>query len=76
MFNNQLGEAIIMQTFKTSSSYVACNHPKAGLIIQSTRKTGGVNMKPDHPQYTAYIEAFAMALDTQEADALCKALLK
>lgn len=64
-----------MQTFKTSSNYVACNHPKAGLIIQSTRKAGGVNMKPDHPQYSAYVEALATAIDTHEADALCKALL-
>lgn len=64
-----------MQTFNTSSKYVACNHPKAGLIVQSARTHKGVNMKPDHVQYKDYVEAFATALDTVEADALCKALL-
>lgn len=64
-----------MRVFKTSANYIACNHPKAGLIIQSARKHGGVNMKPDHVQYQAYVEALTTAIDTQEADALCKALL-
>ena len=64
-----------MKTFNTSANYVACNHPKAGLIIQSSRKAGGINMRPDHPQYNDYLEALTTAIDTQEADALCKSLL-
>jgi hypothetical protein len=65
-----------MQTFKTSANYIACNHPKAGIIIQSARKAGGVNLQPSHPQYSAYLEAFTTAIDTHEADTLCKALLQ
>lgn len=64
-----------MQTLHTSSHYLAYHHPRAGLIIQSTRKAGGVNMRPDHPQFSAYFEALTTASDAAEADALCKALL-
>lgn len=64
-----------MKTFKTSANYTANLHPRAGLIVQSTRKHGGIVMKPEHPQFTDYIEAFESAIDTYEADCLCKALL-
>jgi len=47
----------------------------SGLIIQSTRKTGGVQMRADHPQFAEYVDAFRTAIDAREADALCKALL-
>lgn len=47
----------------------------AGLIVQSMHKSGGVNMRPDHPQFAEYVDAFRTALDSQEADQLCKALL-
>ena len=64
-----------MKTFQTSGRYVADLHPRAGLIVQSTRKAGGVCMRPDHPQFNAYVEAFETAIDADEADALCRALL-
>ena len=65
----------LMKTYQTSGRYVADLHPRAGLIVQSTRKAGGVCMRPDHPQFKDYVEAFETAIDTQEADALCRALL-
>jgi hypothetical protein len=64
-----------MKTIHQSKHYIACLQDKAGLIVQSTRKAGGVNMKPDHPQYADYVEAITMAIDANEADALCKALI-
>jgi hypothetical protein len=64
-----------MKTFQTSGRYVADLHPRAGLIVQSTRKAGGVRMAPDHPQFKDYVEAFETAIDADEADALCRALL-
>jgi hypothetical protein len=65
----------IMKTLHTSAHYVVSLHPIAGLIVQSTRKQGGVCLQPSHPQYTDFVEAFETALDKKEADALCKALL-
>lgn len=64
-----------METLHTSRYYTAHHHPKAGLIIQSTRKTGGIRLAPDHPQYGDYVDAIKTAIDSSEADALCKALL-
>lgn len=64
-----------MQTLHTSNHYAAYHHDKAGLIIQSTRKAGGVQMRPDHPQFADYVDAFKTAIDSSEADALCRALM-
>lgn len=64
-----------MQTLHASPRYTAYLHDHAGLIVQSTRKAGGVNLRPDHPQYAAYVDALKTAIDAREADALCKALL-
>jgi hypothetical protein len=64
-----------MLTLHTSANYSAHLANSAGLIIESTRKTGGVSMRPDHPQFAEYLEAFRTAIDSDEADALCKALL-
>jgi hypothetical protein len=73
-----------MKTFQTSHHYTAYVHPKAGLIIQSTRLSGpkdwpvnkGIVIRPDHPQFAEWLDAFETAIDTDEASALCKALLK
>jgi hypothetical protein len=46
-----------------------------GLVIESTRKAGGVNLRHDHPQFAEYVDALRTAIDDSEADALCKALL-
>ena len=64
-----------MLTLHTSKYYEAYLANSSGIIVQSTRKTGGVNMKPDHPQFAEYLDAFRTAIDSDEADALCKALL-
>lgn len=64
-----------MLTLHESSNYSAYLANSAGIIVESTRKSGGVNMRPDHPQFAEYLEAFRTALDSTEADALCKALL-
>ena len=64
-----------MITFNTSHHYTACLHPKAGLIIQSSRKAGGVRMATDHAQFNEYVDAFQTAIDPVECDALCRALL-
>ena len=64
-----------MLTLHTSKHYAAYLANSAGIIVQSTRKAGGVNLKPDHPQFSEYLDAFRTAIDSDEADALCKALL-
>jgi hypothetical protein len=64
-----------MLTLHNSSNYAAYLANSAGIIVESTRKAGGVNMKPDHPQFAEYMEAFRSAIDLHEADLLCKALL-
>lgn len=64
-----------MLTLHSSANYSAYLANSAGLIIESSRRSGGVNMKPDHPQFGEYLEAFRSALDSHEADLLCKALL-
>jgi hypothetical protein len=64
-----------MLTLHTSNHYAAYLLNSSGLIVESTRKAGGVQMRPDHPQYAEYVDAFRTALDAAEADALCRALL-
>lgn len=64
-----------METIHASTRYTAHLHPRAGLIVESTRKTGGVQLKPDHPQFSDYVDAIRTAIDSAEADALCKALI-
>jgi len=64
----------MMQTLHLNR-YAAYLHPKAGLIIQSTRKPGGIQLRPDHPQFAEYVDAIQTAIDATEADALCRALL-
>ena len=58
-----------------SANYAAYLLNSSGLIVESTRKTGGVQMRPDHPQYAEYVDALRTAIDSKEADALCKALI-
>ena len=64
-----------MLTLHTSGNYAAYLMNNSGLIVESTRKPGGVQMRPDHPQYAEYVDAFRTAIDAKEADALCRALL-
>lgn len=64
-----------MLTIHQSANYAAYLLNNSGLIVESTRKSGGVQMRPDHPQYAEYVDAFRTAIDAKEADALCRALL-
>jgi hypothetical protein len=64
-----------MITLHQSANYSAHLLNSSGLIIESTRKSGGVQMRADHPQFAEYVDAFRTAIDSSEADALCKALL-
>lgn len=65
-----------MLTLHESPNYCAYLGNSSGLIVQSTRKAGGVQMRPDHPQFAQYVDALRTAIDSDEADSLCKALLK
>ena len=47
----------------------------SGLVIESTRKAGGVQLRHNHPQFNEYVDALRTAIDDQEGDALCRALL-
>lgn len=64
-----------MLTLHTSGNYAAYLHNNSGLIVESARKPGGIQMRPNHPQYAEYVDAFRTAIDAKEADALCRALL-
>jgi hypothetical protein len=64
-----------MITIHSSSNYSAHLLNSSGLVIESTRKKGGVQLRPEHPQYGEYVDAIRMAIDSEEADALCRALL-
>jgi maltose-binding protein MalE len=64
-----------MLTLHKSAHYAAHLLNNSGLVIESTRKTGGVQLRPNHPQYGEYVDAFRTAIDAAEADALCRALL-
>lgn len=64
-----------MKTFPTSKRYIVALHPVAGLIVQSTHTGKGVYMKPDHPQFADWVDGFETAIDLDEADALCRALI-
>ena len=70
-----MGDSMSAYTIHKSAYYAAHVHPRAGLIVESTRKAGGVQLKPDHPQFADYVDAIKTAIDSQEADALCRALL-
>jgi hypothetical protein len=64
-----------MLTIHQSAHYAAHLLNNSGLIVESTRKPGGVQLRPDHPQYAEYVDALRTAIDSKEADALCKALI-
>ena len=64
-----------MLTIHKSANYAAYLLNSSGLVVESTRKAGGIQLRPDHPQYADYVDAIRTAIDTAEADALCRALL-
>ena len=64
-----------MLTLHTSANYAAYLMNSSGIIVESTRKPGGVQLRRDHPQFAEYVDAFRTAIDSDEADALCRALI-
>jgi hypothetical protein len=65
-----------MITIHTSLNYSAYLMNNSGLIVEHNRKKGGIQLKPNHPQYCEYVDALRTAIDSKEADALCKALVQ
>jgi ABC-type glycerol-3-phosphate transport system substrate-binding protein len=61
-------------TIHSSANYTA-HLMTSGLIIESTRKAGGVQLRHNHPQFNEYVDALRTAIDNKEGDALCRALL-
>jgi hypothetical protein len=61
-------------TIHQSSHYLA-HLMSCGLVIESTSKRGGVCLRHDHPQFAEYVDAFRTAIDNNEGDDLCRALL-
>jgi hypothetical protein len=57
-----------------SSAYVASVH-SFGLIVQSHRTGKGKMLPVSHAQYSEYAEAIETALDINEGNALCRALI-
>jgi len=57
------------------SKHYAAHLMSCGLVIESTRKQGGVVLRHDHVQFAEYVDALRTAVDDSEADALCRALL-
>lgn len=64
-----------MITIHQSAKYSAHLLNSSGLIIESNSKKGGVQLRKDHPQYAEYVDAFRTAIDSEEADTLCRALI-
>lgn len=64
----------LLITIHSSANYVA-HLMTSGLVIESTRKEGGVQLRHNHPQFNEYVDALRTAIDDQEGDALCRALL-
>ncbi len=58
-----------------SSRYCACV-VRAGLVVQSHRTGTGKLLPCSHPQYADYVDAIESAIDKEEADALCRAVLR
>jgi hypothetical protein len=57
-----------------SSAYVASIH-SFGLIVQSHRTGKGKMLPVSHAQFNEYAEAIETALDNDEGNALCRALI-
>lgn len=65
---------IVSRNIYNSGRYIVCL-TRAGLTVQSHRTGVGVNLPPSHPQFQDYVEAFDTAIDADESNALCRALL-
>ena len=57
-----------------SGKYSASVH-SFGLVVQNHRTGTGKMLPVSHDQYSDYVEAIETAMDSTEADTLCRALL-
>ena len=57
-----------------SSHYVA-TITRAGLIVQNHRTGTGCLLPTNHPQHAEYADAIETAIDADEANSLCRALM-
>jgi hypothetical protein len=57
-----------------SGKYFASVH-SFGLVVQNHRTGTGKMLPVSHDQYSDYVEAIETAMDSTEADTLCRALL-
>lgn len=64
---------VVTRELFQSSRYVA-SLTRAGLIVQSHRTGTGRRLPIDHPQFNDYVSAIEGAIDTDEGNALCRAL--
>lgn len=58
-----------------NSSRYCVTLTRAGLIVQSHRTGKGSLLPIGHPQYADYVKGIETAIDTDEVELLCKALL-
>lgn len=65
---------IVSHVLHKSAHYEACLI-KAGLTVQSRRTGAGRLLAIKHPQFADYLDGIKTAIDTDEADALCRALM-
>ena len=47
-----------------------------GLVVQSHQLGSGKLMPPSHPQYADYVAGIQTAIDSNDADALCSAMMR
>ncbi len=61
------------QIFLSSAYIVSVHH--FGLVVQSLRTGTGKMLPVSHAQFNEYAEAIETALDNDEGNALCRALI-
>lgn len=65
---------IVSRLLHNSGRYNACL-TRAGIVVQSHRTGAGRLLPKTHVQFNDYLEAFDTSIDSEESDALCKALM-
>jgi hypothetical protein len=49
--------------------------PHGGLVVERKGRRGGAMLPTAHPQYAEYVAAIRTAVDADEIDALCRAIV-
>lgn len=65
----------VSRELHNSGRYNACV-TRAGIVAQSHATGTGRLLPVSHAQYGDYLEGFVSCIDSAEADALCRALLR